>query len=48
MTTQPKATRAPEAAHPTHHWRDTLVFMGTVVLLTVAGLVVVINVAPLL
>jgi hypothetical protein len=47
MTTQPKSA-APEAAHPTHHWRDTLVFMGAVVLLTLVGLALVINVATLL
>ena len=48
MTTQPKSTTAPEAAHPTHHWRDTLVFMGAIVLLAVVGLVLCINVATLL
>jgi len=47
MTTQPKSMMAPEAAHPTHAWRDTLVFMGGVVLLAVVGLVLCINVAAL-
>ena len=48
MTTQPKSTTAPGAAHPTHAWRDALVLMGGVVLLAVAGLVSVIGVAALL
>ena len=45
MTAQPKSATAPEAAHPTHAWRDTLFLMGGVVLLAVVGLVLVIGVA---
>lgn len=48
MTTQPKSTTAPEAAHSSHPWSDALVFMGAIVLLAVVGLVLCINVATLL
>ncbi len=45
MTTQPKFTAAPEAAAPTHYWKDALFLVGAVVLLTVVDLVLCITLA---
>ena len=48
MTKQPTSVTAPEEdAHPTHAWTDTLLLMGSVVLLAIVGLVVCISVAAL-
>jgi hypothetical protein len=45
MTNQPTFTTAPEAAPPTHAWRDTLFLVGGIVLFAVVGLVLTITVA---